>query len=106
MQQNQTSSNVHMHIRTKVAIKEPKKYKVLIFDDDVTPVEFVWAVLKLVFFIEREEAMRIAENAMQDGKAVVGEYTMDIARSKVAKATQMASFLGFPLKFEIDKEGE
>jgi ATP-dependent Clp protease adaptor protein ClpS len=104
MQQNQTSSNVH--IRTKVAIKEPKKYKVLIFDDDVTPVEFVWAVLKLVFFIEREEAMRIAENAMQDGKAVVGEYTMDIARSKVAKATQMASLLGFPLKFEIDREGE
>ena len=106
MQQNQTSSNVHMHIRTKVAIKEPKKYKVLIFDDDVTPVEFVWAVLKLVFFIDKEGAMRIAENAMQNGKAVVGEYTMDIARSKVAKATQMATFLGFPLKFEIDKEGE
>ena len=102
MQQRQSNSNVR--VRTKVGIKEPKKHKVLIFNDDETPFDFVLVVLKVVFFIDLDTARQIANDAMENGKAVVGEYTMDIARSKVAKATQMATVFGFPLKFEIEKD--
>ena len=102
MQQRQSNSNVR--VRTKVGIKEPKKHKVLIFNDDETPFDFVLVVLKVVFFIDLDTARQVANDAMENGKAVVGEYTMDIARSKVAKATQMATAFGFPLKFEIEKD--
>lgn len=100
MEQQQTSSNVR--VRTQVKIKEPKKHKVLIFDDNVTPYEFVLIVLKVIFFIDIEKGKEIANNAQTNGSAVVGEYPLDIARSKVNKATSMAQNFGYPLKFKIE----
>lgn len=83
--------------------KEPVKYKVIILNDDFTTFEFVIMVMMTVFRKTQEEACSIAETTHIRQKAVVGEYSLDIAKSKVAKATGMARDQGFPLRFDIKK---
>jgi ATP-dependent Clp protease adaptor protein ClpS len=85
----------------RTAPKEPRKYNVLILNDDFTTFEFVIMVVMTVFGKTEAEACNIAETTHVHQKATVGSYTLDIARSKVAKATAMARAEGFPLRFEI-----
>ena len=87
----------------RTAPKEPRKYNVLILNDDFTTFEFVIMVVMTVFGKTEAEACNIAETTHVHQKAKVGEYTLDIAKSKVAKATGMARAEGFPLRFDIEK---
>ena len=81
--------------------REPQKHDVIILNDDFTTFEFVIMVVMTVFGKTEAEACNIAETTHVHQKATVGSYTLDIARSKVAKATAMARAEGFPLRFEI-----
>jgi len=85
----------------RTAPREPRKYNVIILNDDFTTFDFVIMVMMTVFGKTQEEACNIAETTHVHQKATVGSYTLDIARSKVAKATAMARAEGFPLRFEI-----
>ena len=85
----------------RTAPKEPRKYNVIIQNDDYTTFEFVIMVVMTVFGKTEAEACNIAETTHVHQKATVGSYTLDIAKSKVAKATAMARAEGFPLRFEI-----
>lgn len=85
----------------RTAPKEPRKYNVYILNDDFTTFEFVIMVVMTVFGKTEAEACNIAETTHVHQKATVGSYTLDIAKSKVAKATAMARAEGFPLRFEI-----
>lgn len=80
----------------------PRKHKVFIINDDFTTFDFVIMVMMEVFRKTMEQAEEIATVTHIHHKACVGEYSLDIARSKVAKATAMARAEGFPLKFEIE----
>ena len=105
MNQNQTQSSSNVRMKTKIGYREPRKYRVFIFDDDYTALDFVIKVLKLVFFKTDVEANTIAARAQANGNTVVGEYPLDIARSKVTRATEMALAANYPLKFEIEEDG-
>lgn len=85
----------------RTAPKEPRKYNVIILNDDFTTFEFVIMVVMTVFGKTEAEACNIAETTHVHQKATVGSYTLDIAKSKVAKAMAMARAEGFPLRFEI-----
>ena len=85
----------------RTAPKEPRKYNVIILNDDFTIFEFVIMVVMTVFGKTEAEACNIAETTHVHQKATVGSYTLDIAKSKVAKATAIARAEGFPLRFEI-----
>ncbi len=85
----------------RTAPKEPRKYNVIILNDDFTTFEFVIMVVMTVFGKSEAEACNIAETTHVHQKATVGSYTLDIAKSKVGKATAMARAEGFPLRFEI-----
>ena len=85
----------------KTSPKEPRKYDVIVLNDDFTTFEFVIEVLMDVFGKTQQQTEEIAEMTHIYQKATVGRYSLDIARSKVAKATRMAREEGFPLKFEI-----
>ena len=85
----------------RTAPKEPRKYNVIILNDDFTTFEFVIMVVMTVFGKTEAEACNIAETTHVHQKATVGSYTLDIAKSKVAKATAMARAEGFPMRFEI-----
>ena len=83
---------------------EPRKHRVIVLNDDFTTFEFVIMVMMTVFMKTLEEAAEIAENTHVNQKATVGTYALDIARSKVAKAVNMARAEGFPLRFDIQAE--
>lgn len=82
--------------------KEPRKYKVYVLNDDFTTFEFVIDVLMEVFNKTFQQAEDIASATHTNQRAYIASYSLDIARSKVAKATSLARTEGFPLKFEIE----
>ena len=85
-------------------MQEPRRYKVTIYNDDFTTMEFVVKVLKQVFFKSQEDAERLMLQVHHSDKAVVGIYTYDVAVSKVQKATAMAREEGFPLRLTYEPE--
>ncbi len=88
-------------METKTRLEKPKRYNVIIHNDDVTSMEFVVHVLRVVFFKSPEAATQIMLDAHKTGSACVGVYPYDIAVSKVTKAMQMAKEEGFPLRLTI-----
>ena len=90
--------------RERLNTDEPKRYSVVIHNDDFTTMDFVVMVLKLVFYKSDLEADKLMLKVHHEGKAVAGVYTYDIAKSKVAKATQMAREENFPLRFTVQPE--
>ena len=87
-------------------MREPRRYKVIIYNDDFTTMEFVVMILKQVFFKSEEEAQALMLKVHHSDKAVVGIYSYDIAVSKVRKATNMAREQGYPLRLTVEKEEE
>ena len=90
--------------RQRTDIREPRRYKVIIYNDDFTSMEFVVMVLVQVFFKSEEEANALMLKVHHSDKAVVGIYTYDIAVSKARKATNMAREQGFPLRLSVEPE--
>jgi len=90
--------------RSNTDLREPRKYKVIMHNDDFTTMEFVVEVLQTVFRHPFLTANQIMNAIHMEGKAVVGIYPMDIAISKVQKATMMARNKNFPLKITYEKD--
>lgn len=90
--------------RTHTSLREPRRYKVIIYNDDFTTMDFVVQVLTDVFFKTESEAEALMLDVHERGSAVVGVYSYDIAKSKVRKATMMAREQNFPLRLECKPE--
>lgn len=90
--------------RQRTDLREPRRYKVLIYNDDFTTMEFVVMVLKHVFLKSEEEAKALMLQVHHSDKAVVGIYSYDIAVSKANKATRMAREQGYPLRLTVEAE--
>ena len=91
--------------RQRTDLREPRRFKVIIYNDDFTPMEFVVKVLMEVFFKSQPEAEVLMLRVHHSDKAVVGIYTYDIAVSKVQKATRMARSEGYPLRLAYEPDG-
>ncbi len=90
--------------RQRTDLREPRRYKVTIWNDAFTTMAFVVQVLTQVFFKSQPEAETLMLQVHHSDKAVVGIYSYDIATSKVRKATTMAREAGFPLRLTVDPE--
>ena len=88
--------------RQKIDFQEPKKFKVIMMNDDITTFDCVIMILKTVFMKPSDEAEDLTMKIDRTGQAVVGIYSYDIARSKQRKATSMARNLGFPLVINVE----
>ena len=88
--------------RRRVDLDEPRRWKVTIYNDDFTTMEFVVKILRVVFFKSEAEAEALMLKVHHSDKAVVGIYSYDIAVSKVDKATNMAQSEGFPLRLTYE----
>lgn len=88
---------------TKTVPREPKRYDVIVLNDDFTTFEFVIMIMMTVFNKTHQDALEIAETTHTQQKAKVGTYSLDIAKSKVAKATAMARSENYPLRFDIQE---
>ena len=92
----QQSSSVLAPERAKT--KPPRMYKVVLFNDDYTTMEFVIEVLQRFFAMELEHAFQIMLKVHNEGSAVCGVYSLDIAETKVAQVSAFAQQHGHPLR--------
>ena len=76
----------------------PKMYKVLLLNDDYTPMDFVVTVLTEFFYKSLEQAEQIMLKVHHEGKAVCGEYPRDVAETKVVRVARYARAHGHPLQ--------
>ncbi|MCF0192444.1 MAG: ATP-dependent Clp protease adaptor ClpS [Prevotella sp.] len=90
-------------VKDRVDITYPDTYQVLMLNDDFTTMDFVVMVLTQVFRHSSAHAVQIMLQIHNEGEAVVGQYTLDIAQTKVAKVQRMAKEDGFPLRLKIEK---
>ena len=90
--------------RTEIKTKKPSLYKVLLLNDDYTPMEFVVHVLQQFFGKSAEEATRIMLHVHQKGVGVCGVYTFEIAETKVTQVMDFAKKHQQPLQCTMEKE--
>ena len=86
----------------KPKLKRPQLYKVVLLNDDYTPMEFVVEVLEGFFGLDREKATQIMLTVHTKGKGVCGIYPRDIAETKATRVNQHARDNGHPLLCEVE----
>lgn len=83
--------------------KSPSMYKILLLNDDFTPMEFVIEVLKIFFYMNQEEATEIMLKVHTEGVGVCGVYTSDIASTKVNQVVAYARKNQHPLRCVMEE---
>ncbi|BCZ45298.1 ATP-dependent Clp protease adapter protein ClpS [Clostridium gelidum] len=96
-------TNIVTKQKDEVKIKKPKNYKVVMYNDDYTTMEFVINILVNVFNKKLVEAEKIMIDVHKRGKGVAGIYSYDIAITKVSTAMSMAKEDGFPFKLTVEE---
>jgi ATP-dependent Clp protease adaptor protein ClpS len=87
----------------KPELKKPSMYKVVLLNDDYTPMEFVVSLLEKLFGLDREKATRIMLQIHTHGKGVCGTYTYEIAETKVAQVSEYSQRHQHPLLCEMEE---
>ena len=90
--------------RTQPKTQKPSLYRVLILNDDYTPMEFVVFVIENFFNKSREDATRIMLHVHQNGVGVCGVYTYEVAETKVAQVVDAARRHQHPLQCTMEKD--
>lgn len=96
-------TNTIIEEKSKVKIKRPKHYKVVMYNDDFTTMEFVVEILVEIFKKNIEEANKVMLDVHKKGRGIAGIYPYDIAVSKLGTAMRIAEVEGFPLKLSIEE---
>lgn len=97
-------SDIKIVSKEKIKIKKPKNYKVVMYNDDFTTMEFVVCILQDIFNKTESESNEIMIEVHEKGYGIAGIYSYDIAISKVSKANCLAKEEGFPFKLLVEEE--
>ena len=90
--------------RVDATIDEPKMYRVIMLNDDYTPMDFVAAILQTVFHHSPAVSETIAREVHEKGKAIAGTFTHEIAETKSALVNYRAAEIQFPFKTVVEAE--
>lgn len=90
--------------QTRTQVERPRLHKVILFNDDYTPRDFVIEVLKAVFRLNETQALNVMMTAHQKGVCVVAVFERDIAETKAARGTEAGAAKGYPLRFGTEPE--
>ena len=96
-------TGVGLATRTRSKTKEPSQYKVLMLNDDYTPMEFVVLCLQRFFRLGMEEATRVMLHVHQKGVGVCGTFTYEVAETKVTQVMDFARENQHPLQCTLEK---
>ena len=91
-------------VKAKPKTKKPSMYKVLMLNDDYTPMEFVVHILERFFSKTRDEATRIMLHVHRRGVGICGVFTYEVAETKVAQVIEVARRHQHPLQCTMEKE--
>lgn len=97
-------TDIKLDEKIKQKINEPKKWKVILLNDDHTPMDFVVSILHEIFKHSVESAKEITLLIHETGSAIAGVYTFEIAEIKAVEATQLARANAFPLQIKLEEE--
>jgi ATP-dependent Clp protease adaptor protein ClpS len=89
--------------RSETKPQEPSLYKVVLLNDDYTPMQFVVDVVESVFQKSPAEAYRIMMQVHLNGRGIAGVYSWEVAETKAAAVTALASDAGHPLRTTIEE---
>lgn len=88
---------------SKPQLKQPPMYKVILLNDDYTPMEFVVEVLRKFFRLDRERAVQVMLHVHTRGQGVCGTFTRDVAETKVAVVNEFSKENDHPLKCTMEQ---
>jgi ATP-dependent Clp protease adaptor protein ClpS len=98
------ATNIELLLDEEIKLKYPKKYKVLLLNDDYTSMEFVIDVLMNIFHKSYEQAQHVMLEVHQREKGICGVYSHEIAETKIMQVHKNARESGFPLRAEMEEE--
>jgi len=90
--------------KTRPKTKKPSLYKVLLLNDDYTPMEFVVHILEKIFGKSREEAVDVMLHVHRHGVGICGIFTFEVAETKVAQVIEFSRRHQHPLQCTMEKE--
>jgi ATP-dependent Clp protease adaptor protein ClpS len=96
-------TGVGIATKTRERTKKPSLYKVLMLNDDYTPMEFVVLVLQRFFKMSLEDATRVMLHVHQKGVGICGVFTYEVAETKVSQVTDFARENQHPLQCTLEK---
>jgi ATP-dependent Clp protease adaptor protein ClpS len=99
-----TGTGTGIVTKTRPKTKKPSLYRVLILNDDYTPMEFVVHVLERFFGKPHEEAVQIMLHVHRHGVGICGVYTFEVAETKVTQVIELARRHQHPLQCTMEKE--
>ena len=91
-------------LKDRQKIERPRRYKVILLNDDYTTMEFVVEILQGIFRRTPEEAMAIMLNVHKNGMGVAGVYIKSIAETKVKQVHKLARSMEYPLRCTMEQE--
>jgi ATP-dependent Clp protease adaptor protein ClpS len=99
-----TTTDIQLDEKIKVVIQEPKRWKVILLNDDSTPMEFVIGILVEIFKHTQNTAQDIMLQVHETGSGVAGIYSFEIAEAKAVEATNLSRTNGHPLQIKLEEE--
>jgi len=99
-----TATDVKLDEKIKKVVKEPPKYKVILLNDDQTPMEWVISILTEIFKHSQESAEQITMTIHTEGSGVVGTYSYEIAEQKITETVSTSRNHGFPLQVQLEED--
>lgn len=97
-------ADVQIDEKIKQVVKEPSKYKVVMLNDDQTPMDWVIDVLRVIFKHSETTAKEITLQIHNEGAGIAGIYSYEIAEQKSIEAVTASRERGFPLQLRVDAE--
>ena len=99
-----TTTDIQLDEKIKIKATEPKRWKVILINDDSTPMEFVISILMEIFKHTSSAASDIMLQVHETGSGVAGIYSFEIAEAKAVEATNQARTAGHPLQIKLEEE--
>ena len=99
-----STTDIQLDEKIKVIISEPKRWKVILLNDDSTPMEFVMGILTDIFKHTQDTAREIMLQVHEEGSGVAGVYSFEIAEAKAVEATNLARTNNHPLQLKLEEE--
>ena len=90
--------------RTRERVARPPRFKVVLYNDDYTPMEFVVRVLEQIFQKSPAEATQLMLQIHRSGLGIAGTYVLEVAETKVVAVHQAAEKHGYPLRAGVEEE--
>lgn len=91
-------------LKEREKVDRPRRFKVLLHNDDFTPMEFVVLVLEQIFHRSKAEATRVMLTVHNEGIGTAGVYSKEVAETKAADAVRLARGMGYPLLATTEPE--